>query len=173
MNIPETIQSQMKLKGIKTLRSLAIQSGLDPMTVHRMFSGKNQHKALVTYKRIADTLQWSLETFFQVSECNQPEAIGLTIRARLKQLEIPTTQFASVVDTAGGSNGFKYLRGDIGFDRLRIYASVRTALGITCDALYESFVMSGCLTATGTTAILSPSVGLSHNLTQRNLKKTA
>ena len=148
--IPETVRQAMDAKKIKNLRQLAIACGYghSPLSIHRMFSGKCQHRSFTAYKRVASALQWTLEQFFFIAAANEPQAVGAFIRARLKQIKKSTYEFTKELSGTTTSNGgwHDYISGNIKYDRLRIYSSIGTTLGITLDTLYESLLIENRLT---------------------------
>jgi hypothetical protein len=158
--IPLRIRQAMQAKGYKNLRQLSLAMGHPVGSTHRVFAGQNNHTTLRTYKRIADLLGWSLEQFFGIAEGNQPENIGQFLRGRLKFLGISSHQFRAYLggSTKGGGNWEEYLSGGHKYERLRLYSSMRTALGFTADQLHESLIIFGSLTqARGSEKLLSSS----------------
>lgn len=141
----------MALKKIKNLRQLALaMPGFEksPGTVHRIFSGKNSHTTLRTYKRIATIFDWTLEEFFEMATNNQPDAVSFILRAKMKSADISVREFIRYVSdstTYGGGN-LDLLEGKHKFERLSLYRSLSSALGITADTMYESLIMSESLT---------------------------
>lgn len=147
--IPKTVRQAMDAKKIKNLRQLAIACGYghSPLSIHRMFSGKCKHRSLDAYKRVASALQWTLSQFFVIASSSDSAAVGAFIRARLKQLKLSTYDFGRIISGSEEHGGWHdYISGNIKYDRLRIYSSISTTLGITPDALYESLLIENRLT---------------------------
>lgn len=146
--IPEQIREAMSRQGIKNLRQLALRMDYHPAPVHRLFSGKNGHTTLKTYKRISEVCEWSLEQFFSIAHGNDPEAVSNYLRSRLERLGISIRAFCRHISTTTTHGGgyCEYLNGQHLYERLNVYYQAKSALGITADALYESLIISGGLT---------------------------
>jgi hypothetical protein len=148
--IPDRIREAMAEMSppIKTLGQLVARMGHPSASVYRVFAGQNNHTTLRTYKRIAEICGWTLEQFFVIAQGNQPENIAQFLRGRLKTAEISVSDFCAYLyyGTKGGGGGFEYLDGSHRYERLSLYSSMRTALGITADELCESLIISDRLT---------------------------
>lgn len=161
--VPQLFKDAMSAQGIKNLRQLTLKMNQAPSAVHRIFDGTNAHTALRTYKRIAEICGWSLDEFFNLAHANKPEHVSFILRGRLKALNISTTGFTRYLTggTANGGSALRYLSGEISYDRLDLYWSLKTALGITADTMYESLIISEDLTATYPGGIISTSKAIS------------
>lgn len=133
---------------VKNLRQLALKMQFEPTTVHRIFSGKNQHTTLKTYKRIAEICGWNLEEFFRIACSNKPEHTAFILRGRLKERDISVRSFCAYLSdgTTGGTGHFLYLDGSHKYERLSLYHQLKTALGITADTMYEALLTTKPLT---------------------------
>lgn len=151
VEVPQEIRDLMAAQNppIKNLRQLALRMEHAPSAVHRIFSGKNSHGTLQTYKRISEICDWSLEQFFSIAYGNDPESIGAFIRARLSKLNISTTVFRRHVSEGTGDSGgpVRYIDGSHKYERLNLYWRLKSSLGITADTMYELLLIREPLTA--------------------------
>lgn len=144
--IPQAIKEAMLAAQppIKTIGQLVTRMQHPSAGVYRIFSGKNQHTTLKTYKRISEICGWTLDQFFAISHGNSPESISQFLRGRLEHLGISIYAFCAYLsgDTKGSGGWFEYLNGNHKYERLTLYYSLKTALGITADTMYEALIIS-------------------------------
>lgn len=128
----------MKAQGVRSIEALADEAGLVPLTVRRILDGTSGHRALITYKRQADILGWTLGQYFLKAQALDPDEFGMVISSRIKSKGYTRSSFGKKVSTE--DNAYLYASGSVKFKSLVTYAAICRVLSITPEELYESLL---------------------------------